>query len=244
MNDATQNHLKILVEKVVRSVRASSSRKRKMREELLAHVNAVFEEEAKLGDEAVALARTSQRFGLPAELTRQLQSAVPAGDAPVRIIESFVGDPTQESPWRRALRYAGLVGSTCLAALPILMWLRGGWDEWLTIARLPSLLTPLFMAMLVFCATLIEHGMRRALFGGRGRNWLGVIASGAAAWLLVPTFTLGWTVAFGGGFVRSLVDLWPLFLSGLLAPMALMLILGAAIDAIRYQQEWASLKID
>ena len=48
MNDCTLTQLKILVERVVRPVRASSERKRKMRDELLAHVSAVFEQEAKL----------------------------------------------------------------------------------------------------------------------------------------------------------------------------------------------------
>ena len=51
MNESTLTELKIIVERAVRPVRASTSRKRKMREELLAHVSGVFEEEeAKLGD--------------------------------------------------------------------------------------------------------------------------------------------------------------------------------------------------
>ncbi len=56
MNDSTRTPLKILVERVVRPVRASISRKRKIREELLAHVSGAFEEElAKLGDRQAAL---------------------------------------------------------------------------------------------------------------------------------------------------------------------------------------------
>ena len=46
MNESTLTQLKIIVERAVRPVRASTSRKRKMREELLAHVSGVFEEEA------------------------------------------------------------------------------------------------------------------------------------------------------------------------------------------------------
>ena len=45
MNESTLTQLKIIVERAVRPVRASTSRKRKMREELLAHVSGVFEEE-------------------------------------------------------------------------------------------------------------------------------------------------------------------------------------------------------
>ena len=51
MNELTLTQLKIIVERAVRPVRASTARKRKMREELLAHVVGVFEEEgARLGD--------------------------------------------------------------------------------------------------------------------------------------------------------------------------------------------------
>ena len=58
MNESIQIQLKILVERTVRSVRATIGRKRKMREELMAHLTAVFEEETKLGDERTALERT------------------------------------------------------------------------------------------------------------------------------------------------------------------------------------------
>src|SRR5262249_59473224 len=63
MNESTLTQLKIIVERAVRPVRATTSRKRKMREELLAHVTAVFEEEATLHEESVALARMAVRFG-------------------------------------------------------------------------------------------------------------------------------------------------------------------------------------
>jgi ATP-dependent Clp protease ATP-binding subunit ClpC len=80
MNESTLTQLKTLVERAIRPVRASMSRKRKMQEELLAHVTTVFEEEARLGDEQAALERTAQRFGNPSELTGQLQQSVPTSD--------------------------------------------------------------------------------------------------------------------------------------------------------------------
>ena len=52
-----------------------------MREELLAHLTAIFEEEVeKLGDDRPALDRAKRRFGDPSELTAQLQDAVPFWD--------------------------------------------------------------------------------------------------------------------------------------------------------------------
>jgi ATP-dependent Clp protease ATP-binding subunit ClpC len=66
MIESTLTGLKIIVERAVRPVRAGIARKRKMREELLAHVVGVFEEEvARLGDERAALQQTALRFGNP-----------------------------------------------------------------------------------------------------------------------------------------------------------------------------------
>src|ERR1700736_258242 len=105
MNRFTLTQLKILVERAVRPVRASTCRKRKMREALLAHVTSVFEEEvARLANEQAALERTAQRFGNPAELTGQLQESVPTLDSIERFAE-WVSFRPCESTLRRAVRY-------------------------------------------------------------------------------------------------------------------------------------------
>jgi hypothetical protein len=248
MNESTLTQLKILVERVVRPVRATTSRKRKMREELLAHVTAVFEEEARLHEESVALARTAGRFGDVGELTRQLQAAVPASDAPAHAVEAFVGLGMQEPVGRRAWRYAVAVGElgTCWLAVTILVigLVTGSWSEWVTLARLPSILAPVWMATLIFVATFLEHGMRQALFGPGGRRWLRAIAIGVLAWLLVPGLVLAWSIAIGGEFLPSLLDTLPLFLTGALAPIVLVMLVTVFIPEIRYINEWASLPID
>jgi len=51
--------LKTIVERAVRPVRASASRKRRMREELLTHVVGVFEEERAQLTPASALSRST-----------------------------------------------------------------------------------------------------------------------------------------------------------------------------------------
>ena len=77
MNDVTLKDLKIVVERAVRPVRATLARKRRMREELLAHLVSIFEEEAEnLGDDRAALLAAKKRFGDPKELTGQLQETV------------------------------------------------------------------------------------------------------------------------------------------------------------------------
>jgi hypothetical protein len=248
MNESTLTQLKILVERVVRPVRATTSRKRKMREELLAHVTAVFEEEAKLHEESVALARMAARFGDVGELTRQFQAAVPARDALACAMESFVGLTMQEPVWRLALRYAVVVGvlCACLLAASILVigLVSGSWSEWVTLARLPSILAPVWGATFIFVAVFLEHGMRQALFGSGGRSWPRAIAIGLLTWLLVPGLVLAWSIAVSGVFLASLVDTLPLFLTGALAPVALVLTVTALISEIRYINEWANLTLD
>src|SRR5882672_4711560 len=113
MNENTLIQLKVIVERAVRPVRASTSRKRKMREELLAHVSGVFEQElAQLGDERMALERTTQRFGTSADVTIQLQESVPASDG---IWRCFDAQP-DESVLRGALRFAWIETAVILFA--------------------------------------------------------------------------------------------------------------------------------
>ena len=107
MNDEMLRELKIVVERAVRPVRASLGCKRPMREELLAHLVAIFEEEAeRLGDERAALDRARQRFGDPEELTAQLQACVPRRDWLARSSEQQYRGAlwTGESPVRGAAR--------------------------------------------------------------------------------------------------------------------------------------------
>ena len=56
MNDASLTELKVVVEQAVQPVRATMARKGRMREELLTHLVAIFDEEEKrLADERSAL---------------------------------------------------------------------------------------------------------------------------------------------------------------------------------------------
>jgi hypothetical protein len=71
--------LMIHVERIVRPVRASNSRKLRMRQELLAHLQSTLDEERAhfRGDEPAAIAQARLRLGEPAELTSKLQKSVP-----------------------------------------------------------------------------------------------------------------------------------------------------------------------
>jgi hypothetical protein len=136
MNESTRTPLKTLVERAVRPVRASMSRKQKMREELLGHVSAVFEAESKaFGDQRAALERTEQRFGCPTELSGQLQESVPVSDLFYRFVDSAWFRPG-ESRVRLLLRHGFWQLLILMAFLPAwYVWAQGsGWvvrvSEW------------------------------------------------------------------------------------------------------------------
>jgi hypothetical protein len=81
MNDQCESELNRLIERIVVPIKASRGRKRRMREELLAHLSTVFAEElATAADETAALCATFARFGEPGNVTRDLQEAVPPRD--------------------------------------------------------------------------------------------------------------------------------------------------------------------
>jgi hypothetical protein len=248
MNESSLTQLKIIVERAVRPVCASTSRKRKMREELLAHVSDVFEEEsARLGDELAALARTQERFGQAAELTVLLQASVPRVDCIDRFTETLVGYPSRESALRRAVRLAIVVGAFSFVFLGIVILiqgLRGHGSEWLTVARIPSLLAPVEMGFLVFCGTLLMHGMRQALFGPAGRSWLRAGLVAAASWIIIPVTIFGICLALLADVQTSLWNVLPMLPHGVLVPVAMVEVVYMLDSECRYVQEWASLRID
>src|SRR5262249_2965047 len=103
------------VERVVRAVHASPARKRRMRQELLAHLTGLVEEEkARGGDERQALARALQRFGDPAGLSRDLQASVPRLER--RLSQLFF-----QGPGESGLRYGGRIAA--LSAATVFVWL-------------------------------------------------------------------------------------------------------------------------
>ena len=245
MNESTLTQLKIIVERSVRPVQASVVRKRKMREELLSHVVGVFEEEANLGDEQAALARTQERFGQAAELTVQLQASVPPSDRFERSAENFLGG-SGESVLQLAARFAVALGALSLVPLGItklIHGLRGQGGEWLTVARVPSLLAPLWTTFITFCATLLIHGMWQALYGPAGRSWLRASLVAVAAWLLVPVSSFALCLAFMADIQKSLWEVVPLLPYGVVAPVALVAVMYLVRSEFRDDREWARLDI-
>jgi hypothetical protein len=240
MNESTLTRLKILVERAVRPVRASMCRKGKMREELLAHVTAVFEEEvARLGDEQAALARTAQRFGDPAELTGQLQEAVPALERVVERLAGWVSVRPGEATPRRAVRYVlSSAGIALLLLLVMLLLLRGVVGEWPADALWYTGPVLLVSGYLGFTLCLLESSLRRALATQTRSAWLSfaLVVVGST----VVSVSLGF-LAYGVSLKNAL---WVfVFTVGFPAVPAWLLALDFAARQ-RSHDDWASLQID
>jgi hypothetical protein len=241
MNESTLSPLKIIVERAVRPVRASTSRKGKMREELLAHVVGVFEEEAKLGDERAAVERTALRFGNPAEVTRQLQESVPARDAVRRYWEGRPGEPA----WRTAIRFAWVSGTFALVVAGFVLAptvrLVGGWSRETLILSLCAVLTiPAWLSGVVFLTSFME----KAIYGPAGRSWLKVALVVAGSWLFVllwfaawswPTWSAEWVYSHPPAIVLA---------GFLILALHVCALAQSSLLRRRYQEEWGRLPID
>jgi ATP-dependent Clp protease ATP-binding subunit ClpC len=243
MNESTLTQLKIVVERAVRPVRASVARKRKMREELLAHVVGVFEEEAaRLGDDRAALERTALRFGNPAEVTSQLQESVPAGDRIARLLGGRPGEaalwvPLRIACWASAWELVGVCAVLFLAdwvaVLPR--------EEMLTFAYL-FLAPPVYFVGVAFLTDWIEKGA----YDPAGAPRLRVALSAAGSLLFLLWFAAGavWSV-WPTGWDHLGRGVLPF--AGMLTAFGVVLAWSLAhwnAPRRRYHEEWGRLPIE
>jgi hypothetical protein len=210
------NEMQAAINRIVWPIRASMRRKEKMREEMTAHLTGILEQEKRAGlPEHEAVARALERFGDPAEVRRQLQSAVPRLErvvyAPIpfltpgeRLLDSALNAKPGESAVWHAARVTGLV-ALIIGSLYFLIFLalaipdlaRGAFPQRAAeCARtMWAILAP--GALCSFLALLLGHGiLRLSARRPRGpREW-------ALAWLcmilLVP-------VAGGCGLLSALI---------------------------------------
>jgi hypothetical protein len=270
MNESTLTQLKVIVERAVRPVRASTSRKRKMREELLAHVSVVFEEEfAQLGDDRAALVRTALRFGNAAEVTSQLQESVPASDGIRRFWEGRPGESTLRGALRLACEFEVFVLFICGVSLFVTGWLNA-WSSADVIAVISSLgfvpqwsFGPLWLVGIAFVAHWTENALRNPAGPPAGWPRIGLKQSCTSAWA-VPAVRVA-LIAGGLCFFLLLCirsanwstepadwDHWTQIVAGVLlagdmaatSVLCAWVLVQSADERRRYHEEWASLQID
>jgi hypothetical protein len=240
MNEASLTRLKIIVERAVRPVRASTRRKRAMREELLAHVLGVFEEEtARIGDDRAALERTALRFGDPTGVTGELQATVPSGDG---IRRSWEGRPG-ESALRAGLRIAGVIGALAMFSLGVVLLATGRDGAWPREAVITCVRSALALPAYLFGLVFLTVWMEKALYGPAGRSWPKVALVTAGSWLfmLLLGAALTWCTGPTEWDYSSavLITIW----LGVTTPVFLYGLARSSIVRRRYHEEWASLDI-
>lgn len=243
MNELTLTQLKILVERAIRPVRANFGRKRKMREELLGHVTGVFEEEyATLGDERLALEQTAQRFGQAADLTEQLQAAVPAGDAIDRFFsgqpgESTLRAATRLAAWNLALSVMVFIAATVLSGLAT-VWPK----EAILFTVFSILLLPIFMFLLTFATEWIRQALHEP--ARRSKLKATLLTAGWFAIAMVLFEGLTWLSGTRPAHVDFTERIWLTLWLAASVPWMPWYLAHVADARIRYQREWASLQID
>ena len=265
MNESTLTQLKVIVERAVRPVRASITCKRKMREELLAHVSGAFEDElARVQDERAALERTRVRFGNPTEVMSELQDSVPVSD---RLWRFWEGRP-EESTLRFALRYVTMQAAVGLAILGAVL-IAAGWDrawtyeEVIAVCSRLVFLLPVHVGLTLFvCA--MEKVLREArhLTAAPRAGWKkslvaasstpsvrrAMIIGGAGQFLLfMAIYIAGNRPArpWVKDHVISIVDTVPAmaFKAGLCV-FAVLAIVWPAVERRRHHEEWSRLPVE
>jgi ATP-dependent Clp protease ATP-binding subunit ClpC len=241
MNESTLTQLKIIVERAVRPVRASIARKRKMREELLAHVVGVFEEEgARFGDERAALEQTALRFGNPAEVTGQLQASVPAGDSIARFFE---GQPGEATLWV-------LLRLACMASAWELIGVCATWfaAEWVTVMPREVMITFAYvflgLPVYLFGLAFLTDWFEKRVYDPAGVSRLRVALSAAGSLLFMLLFVAG---AAWSDWPTGWDHLGVVLFAGMLAAYSVALGWGLAHSNAprrRYHQEWGRLPIE
>jgi hypothetical protein len=247
--------LMVLVERAVRPVRTNFSRKRQMREELLAHVTAIFEEEVeKSGDAGTALVRTRQRFGDPREISSELQRSVPVSNR----IDGFLQGAARLKPGESLAHFAGktfvaavvaYLGLTACLVLQVVA-VTGKLQLWVPHLG-SSLVVAAFPVIAGFLLTLVAPVHSRALFGTRSeRNLRLAIVCLAASLAFLPgtawlTYFVLTQIAPDHDDIREFADVC--WFSLVCAPMfPLFLVAGARTYAndFRDEREWARLEIE
>jgi len=246
MNETAASELKIIVERAVQPVRASMARKRRMREELLSHLAAVFEEEAaRLGDERAALERARERFGDPEELSSQLQDTVPWWDC-----VGYFSEKMQLQPGESLLHLAGkqllatlaLYGVAVAIALPVMI-ARGRPNE-VAVMLQAVLVTGVVCSGLWFLVSWVALRMGRALYGDASeRSAPTALLCALASLPILPAaaFLSYWVLT--GDLTSSLGHLGLACFFAPAAPIVFVMAARRMTEEMRYQEQWARLEI-
>lgn len=207
------NEFMVVVERVVRPVEAGPTKKLRMREELLAHLTCIYEEElARLGDEAAARAEAIRRFGDPVALTVELQHSVKWSDRVDARLNRAFGWRPGEPAVRYSARLSSLVGLLILPWLLFALVLAGlGRPNEAAVPTVEEFLRLfggvfVFVPISVFALSIFSIRMRDAMFGALGtrQSWRRVVGFAGLSLLSFPALgALFFWVSLGNVFVLA-----------------------------------------
>jgi len=221
------------IERAVRPVHAGKDRKLAMREELLAHLMAIYaEERGRQPDEQAALAAALARFGEPAVLRSELNSSVGFSDKIAfrvdrgedylnRGLSYWFSRREGEPGFRLALRsllalvLGNLIGLVCLPLS--VSFLLNGWqgNSW----TLSQLALCFLLNVLSQAATIAAMRYMLSTFDNRARRsrWIWVCALALLWSLFAAAFTVPFRWSLGGSppTVKEVVDVAVSFAVGL-----------------------------
>ena len=247
-NEMVRHELSRTVETVVRPLRTSLSRKKRMREEMLGHLGEIYAEEfAKLGDEAAAIARTRQRFGKPAELSAEVQKSLSWWDRYQHLVEKVGWKPGES-----ILHFIGkqmLFSSLWIVMLGLAAVVRlvrrplgRSAEVLLSVSIVGVAAVVMLVFAIVFMVSIAEFG--RALHGtALQRSRLKASVWGAVAFFTFPAITLALWWGILGEFHPPLVVI---VISGCAAPLTLAAYCGMARNVAefsQYEEAWAGVEI-
>jgi|GEM_PF-2542918 hypothetical protein len=262
MNEATHENLMKVVERAVRPLRAGTARKLAMREELLGHLTANYEEElARQTDDKAALAAAIDRFGNPAELSRELAGSLTWFDHVAWASERCGAAIEGTFVWQRGESFAPFAfrSGGCVTLLNLLfflltvavVWLDGGDRFDPTFASFNRFTFTLFATMTAGGVALlwaIQSTYAAAYRSGRERRWL-MVAIGLAGWtglvvLVGAAFWLGITLDIGAVFA-SLPRI-ALCTAAVLPPCVLLVVWAAAHSTKQNElyERWSRLECE
>jgi hypothetical protein len=194
-----------------------------MREELLAHLSAIYDQElAKLNTPAAALEAASRRLGDPTELARELEDALPYHERLSSFVERLFGWRAPETLARYAVRQGVLtfyILAVVFLPLAVAIILRYGWTpETKTFLRvLTSVLVISPPAQFALCWSSLK--MRNALWGvfGSRRSSVGVFLYGVLIATIVTVSFFGFAWAIDGNLAKVLESPTYCILAGIAA---------------------------
>jgi hypothetical protein len=213
----------IVVERVVRPVRANIARKRRMRDELLAHLSAIYDDElARSEDPVAAVNAAAKRFGNTIELTAELQATVPRREQWEHSLESWFGwhAPETATRWmsRVAIQLFLIMFGTCLLTATLAFG-EFGWSYgvWLTVR-------PIAAAALVMPICAFSYGVcyyriiRNHFFGvfGSQRSWSNVVFWAALLNFTTVASSLIFLIISYGSLAAAVAAFYPIVVFGLI----------------------------